>query len=95
VLSVIQHATGLFCRAVSSVMQCVAVCCIVLQCVAVCCYVFIVVGRKWCVAVRCSVLQCFAVCYGQLAERSVLQCMTVCVAVHCRVFGSRVRYTAC
>jgi len=50
----------------ASVLQCVAVCCIVLQCVAVCCSVL------QCVAVCCSVLQCVAVCC------SVLQCVAVC-----------------
>jgi len=72
----------------SSVLQCVAVCCIVLQCVAVCCSVL------RCVAVCCSVLQCVAVLpliSGPLglfpqATRH-LQCCVVlqCVAVCCGV----------
>jgi len=49
---------------VSSVLQCVAVCCSVLQCVAVCCSVL------QCVAVSCSVLQCVAVCV-QHAEDAI------------------------
>ena len=58
--------------AISSVLQCVAVCCSVLQCVAVCCSVL------QCIAVCCSVLQCVAV------YCSVLQC----VAVYCSVLQS-------
>ena len=63
-------------NAVSSVLQCVAVCCSVLQCVVVC----------------CSMLQCVAVCCSLLyddgfledvfnAVSSVLQCVAVCVAM--------------
>ena len=62
----------MYCLAVScSVLQCIAVCCVLqcLQCVAVCCSVL------QCVAVCCSVLQCVAVCC------SALQCVAVCCSV--------------
>jgi len=56
-------------RKVSSVLQCVAVCCRVLQGVAGCCSVL------QCVAVCCRVLLCVAVCC------SALQCVVVCCSV--------------
>jgi len=57
----------------STVLQCVAVCCSVLRYVAVCCSVL------QCVAVCCSVLKCVAVCC------SVLQCVAACCSVLQRV----------
>jgi len=71
---------ALFLSAMSSMMQCIAVCCSMLQCVAVrClvlqCYPAVCCSVLQCVAVCCSVLQCVAACC------SVLQCVAVC----CRV----------
>jgi len=48
-----------------SVLQCVAVCCIVLHCVALCCIVL------YCVALCCSVLQCVAACCSVLQRVEV------------------------
>jgi len=94
--SLCAHATRIKCTVtspqLSSVLQCVAVCCGVLQCVAVCCSVL------QCVAVCCSVLQYVEVCCSTLhlsrrcslcAHATRMECtMTspstqVCVAVCC------------
>ena len=60
-------------------LQCVAPCCSVLQCVAVRCIVWSGQQCKhectWLVKIEGSVLQCVAVCC------SVLQCVAVCCSV--------------
>jgi len=74
---------------ISSVLQCVAVCCSVLQCVAVCYSVLqcaaVCCSVLQCAAVCCSVLQCAAVCCSVLQCAavccSVLQCITMCSSV--------------
>jgi len=73
-------------RGIFSVLQCVAVCCIVLQSYSevvfsVCCSVLqCVASVLQCVAVCCNVLQCVAVVQWR-GIFSVLQCVAVCCSV--------------
>ena len=79
-------------QVVSSVLQCVAVCCCVLQCVAVC----------------CCVLQCVAVCLQHIATRSnilrhtaawntaaIFACSHVHVSQYTAVCRSMLQYAVC
>ena len=67
------------CGNMSTVDECVAVCCSVLKCVAVCCSVL------QCVAVCCSVLQCVAGC-GNMSTVDECVCATLIVVDVSRSF---------
>ena len=66
-------------------LQCVALCRSLLQCVAVCCIVSHVLQRRGFEPLESSVLQCVAVCC------SVLQCVAVCCSVLQCVAGEGLR----